>query len=105
MLPDRIATPLPIWQGIYTPTLKARWNCARVYSQVLRDVEEHGPRRGGGAHCPGGAAHVAGGSRDRARSAKRGLVRRQGLDLGWKEEDALLRRDALHQKHTRGILI
>ena len=70
-----------------------------MYSQVLRDVEEHGPRRGGGA------AHVAGGSRDPARSAKRGLVRRQGLDLGWKEEDALLRRDALHQKHTRGILI
>ena len=39
------------------------------------------------------------------RRPKRGLVRRQGLDLGWKEEDALLRRDALHQKHTRGILI
>jgi hypothetical protein len=74
------------------------------YSQVLRDVEKHGPRRGG-ARCPGGAAHVAGGGRDPARSPKGGLVRRQGLDRGWHEEDALLRRDALHQKHPRGIVI
>ncbi|CAN6337528.1 unnamed protein product [Urochloa humidicola] len=48
------------------------------------------------------ALHVGGG-RYPARSVERGLVRRQGLDHRWHEEDALLRRDALHQKHPRDV--